>query len=244
MELAIHLDALEALFAQLGEFLAVFAFPVADDRGQQIGARPLLHRHDAINHFGDLLRLDRLTGRRGIGRADPREEKPHIVVNLRHRADGGAGIAARRLLFDGDRRRETFDMVDIRFLHHLQELPGVGRQALHIPSLAFGIDRIEGEGRLAGTGKPGDHAQLVPGQIDVDALQVVLPRAADGEVFLFGHFRSRRHRSDWRGPAKAQSLRHPVSKRRRTPLGRSSRRRQWCRRRIRQTASADRCSCQ
>ena len=36
-------------------------------------------------------------------------------------------------------------MVDVRLLHHLQELARVGRQAFHISALAFGVDGVEGE---------------------------------------------------------------------------------------------------
>src|SRR3546814_4356681 len=45
--------------------------------------------------------------------------------------------------------------------------------------LPLGIDCVEGERRLAGSGQPGDHHQLVAGQGDVDILQIVLARAAD-----------------------------------------------------------------
>ena len=36
-------------------------------------------------------------------------------------------------------------MLDVRLLHHLEELAGVGREALDVAALAFGVDGVEGE---------------------------------------------------------------------------------------------------
>ena len=36
-------------------------------------------------------------------------------------------------------------MLDVRLLHHLQELAGVGGQALDVAPLPLGIDGVEGE---------------------------------------------------------------------------------------------------
>src|SRR5262249_46329033 len=69
----------------------------------------------------------------------------------------------------------------VRLLHHLQELPGVGGERLHVAALALGIDGVEGERRLARAGQPGEHHELVARDLDVDALEVVLARAADGD---------------------------------------------------------------
>ena len=93
VELAVDLDALEAALLQIRQFLAVFALAPAHDGGQQIEPRPLRHGHDPVHHLGHGLALDGQAGRRRIGDADPREEQAHIVVDLRHRADGRARIA-------------------------------------------------------------------------------------------------------------------------------------------------------
>jgi hypothetical protein len=78
---------------------------------------------------------------------------------------------------------QTFDQVDVRLFHQLQELPRVGRQRFDVAPLAFGVQRVEGERGLAGTGQPGDHDQLVARQIEVDVLQVVGAGAADADEF-------------------------------------------------------------
>ena len=73
-------------------------------------------------------------------------------------------------------------MLDIGLLHHLQELARIGGEALHIAPLPFGIDGVERQRALAGARQAGDHDQPVARQIDVDALEVVLARAAHGNM--------------------------------------------------------------
>ena len=187
VESAVHFHTLEALLAQVQEFLAVFALAVADDRGKQIGAGAFGHRHDGIDHILHLLRGDRQAGGGRKRRADAGEQQPHVIVNLGHRADGGAGVLRRGLLFDGNGRGQARDMVDVGLAHHVQELPRIGGQRFHIAPLAFGIDRIEGQAGLARAGQTGDHHQLVARDADVHAFQIVLARAAHFDEFLLGH---------------------------------------------------------
>ena len=73
-------------------------------------------------------------------------------------------------------------MVDVRLLHHLQELPRVGRERLDVAALALRVDRVEGERRLAGAREPGDADEAVPRQTDGDVLEVVLAGAVDDEL--------------------------------------------------------------
>ena len=190
IELAVDLDALEALLLQLGQLLAVLALAPAHDRGQQIEPRPLRQRQHAVHHLRDRLALDRQTGGRRVGHADAREQQAQVVVDLRDRADGGAGVLGGGLLLDGDGRRQPVDMVDIGLLHHLQELARVGRQALDVAPLPLGIDGVEGERGLARARQPREHDQRVARDLEVDVLQVVLARAADmdGLAGLGGRF--------------------------------------------------------
>ncbi len=187
VELSVDLHALETLLGKLLEFLAIFALAVANDRRQQIGAGALVHAHDPVDHVLHLLRLDGQAGGGRVRRADAREQQAQVVVDLRHRADGRARVLAGGLLLDADRRAEALDMVHVRLLHHVEELPGIGRQRFDIAALPLGIDRVEGQRRLARAGKPGDDHQLVARNIDVDRLEVVLARAADFDGFQLSH---------------------------------------------------------
>ena len=72
-------------------------------------------------------------------------------MDLGDRADGGARVVGGGLLLDGDGGREALDVVHIGFVHHGEELPGVGRQRLDVAALSLGIEGVEGERGLART---------------------------------------------------------------------------------------------
>src|SRR3546814_4747092 len=118
----------------------------------------------------------------GVRNADARPEEAHIDVDLCNRGDGGARVAAGRLLLDGDGGGETLDMLDIGLLHHLQKLARISGEGFNIAPLPLRIDGVEGKRTFPRTGKAGDDDQLVAGQVDIDALQIVLARAAHGAI--------------------------------------------------------------
>ena len=179
IEGAVDLDALEALSLQLRELLLELTLAPARHRRQQVDAGALGQRQHAVDHLRDRLALDRQPRRRRVGHADAGEQEAQVVVDLGDGADGRARVLGRRLLLDGDRRRQAVDVVDVRLLHHLQELARVGRQALHVAALAFGVDGVEGERGLARARQPGEHDEGVARDLEIDVLQVVLARAAD-----------------------------------------------------------------
>ena len=152
-----------------------------------IEPRAFLERQHAVDHLADRLAFDRQAGRRRIGNADAREQQAHVVVDLGDRADRRARVARGGLLLDRDGRRQAVDLVDVRLLHHLEELARIGRQALDIAALALGIDRVEGERRFARARQAGHHDQRVARQVEVDVLQIVLARAANGNSLVVGH---------------------------------------------------------
>ena len=53
--------------------------------------------------------------------------------------------------------------VYVRLVHLTKELAGVGRQAFDVAPLAFGIDRVECERRLAGPRQTRKHNKLLSG---------------------------------------------------------------------------------
>ena len=178
---AVDFDALVALLHKVGELLAVLAFAPAHHRREQIKPRAFRQRLDAVDHLRNGLALDRQSGGRRIGHADTRPQKPHIVVDLRDGADGRARIARGGLLLDGNGGRQAVDLVDVRLLHHLQELPRVSREAFHIAALALGIDGVEGERGFARAGQACEHHEPVARDVEVDIFKIVLARAADGD---------------------------------------------------------------
>ena len=121
---------------------------------------------------------------RAVGDAGAGEEQAQVVVDLGHRADGGARVVRGALLVDGDGRGEAFDVIHIRLVHLPEELAGVGRERLDVAALAFGEDGIEGQRGFARTGQPGDDDKLVARDLDGDILQVVVARADDADDVL------------------------------------------------------------
>ena len=114
--------------------------------------------------------------------ADAGKQQPQVVVNLRGRADGRAGIPDAVLLANGDRRTDALDAIDIGLLHPLEKLPGVRRERADVAALPLGVDGVEGERRLARAAHARDDDQLAQRKRQVDVLQVVRARTANDDV--------------------------------------------------------------
>ncbi len=180
--LAVDLDAGEAVGAELLEHVPELALAVAHDRRVDREPRPLRERQDLLDDLVEALPGDRPPADGAVRTADPRVEEAEIVVDLGDRPDRRARVARGRLLVDRDRRREPVDRVDVRLLHHLEELARVRGEALDVAALSLGVDRVERERRLAGAGEAGDAHERVPRQPDVDVLEVVLARPVDDQL--------------------------------------------------------------
>jgi autotransporter translocation and assembly factor TamB len=105
-------------------------------------------------------------------------EEPFVVGSAR--IDNGAVFLEQAAV------RYSEIRVHVGLLHQLEDLPGIGGQALDVAALAVGVDGVERERALAGAGQPGDHDQRVARQIDVDRFQIVLARAADADELVHG----------------------------------------------------------
>ena len=111
-------------------------------------------------------------------------EQTQIFIDFGRGTHGRARVAAVHLLFDGDGRRNPLDIVAFRFAHTAQELAGVSRKAFHIAALSLGIQRVEGQGRLARTRQSGNDNQLFARDIQINVLQIIDPGPFDMYVLL------------------------------------------------------------
>ena len=182
MDLPVNLGPEKALLEQAVEELGEFAFAADDDRGQNVEPAGLWQGQDLVGDLLDRLGLDLPAALIAIGRPHPGVEEAQVVVYLGHRAHGGAGIFGGGLLLDGDGRGKPLDGVHVGLVHLFQELPGVGGQRLDVAPLPLGVDSVKGQGRLARAGDAGDDDQPVPGQVQIDILEVVLPGALDDDL--------------------------------------------------------------
>ena len=180
--LAVDPKAHVALVLHVLEQLDELTLAVAHDRRQDHEAGVGGQGQRRIDHLAHALRLQRERVRRAVGRACAREEQAQIVVDLGDGADGRARVVRGRLLLDRDRGREALDHVDIGLVHQLQELAGIGRETLDVAALALGIERVEGEARLARAREAGDDDEPVPRDVEVDVLEVVRAGAAHADL--------------------------------------------------------------
>ena len=176
----------ETVGLQLFQLLAVFPLALPHHRRQKEEPRPFGHGEDAVDHLLHRLAGDLLAALVAMHPADPGKEEAQVIVDFGDGADGGTGILRGRLLLDGDRRGKPLDRLDIGLLHLLEELAGVGGEGFDIAPLPLGINGIEGQGRFTRAGDAGDDHQLVAGDGDVDALEVVLASAFDDDLVV-GH---------------------------------------------------------
>ncbi len=182
--LAVDPGPREALGLQLGEHVDVLALATADDGREHLEAAALLEREHPVDDLLGRLPLDRRPAGGAVRAPGAGVEQAQVVVDLGDGADRGARVLRGRLLVDGDGGREPLDEVDVGLVHLAQELPGVGRQRLDVAALALGEDGVEGERGLARAGEAREDDQGVPGQVDRDVLEVVLPGAPDDELVL------------------------------------------------------------
>ena len=137
---------------------------------------------------------DRLAALRAVSLADAGEQHAQVVVDLGDRADGRTRVAAGRFLRDRDRGAQAADVVDVRLGHLAEELAGEAGQALDVPPLPFGVERVERQRALARAADAGQADQLVARQDEIDVPQVVLAGAFDDDIGS-GHKRLGKHKA-------------------------------------------------
>jgi len=179
---AVDSGANESARHQVGKQLAVFSLAVAHHRRHQVDGRALREPEHFIDHFADRLRGQFALVYRTARHAGAREQQAHVVVDLGDRRHGRARVVGGRALLDGDGRRKSFDVVHVGLAHDAQELPGVGRQGFHVAPLALGVNRVECQRGLAGTGQSRNDDQSIARQRQVDPLEVVRARRTDADV--------------------------------------------------------------
>ena len=87
-----------------------------------------------------------LTGEIGISRTCPGIQQTEIIINLSSCPYGRTGILVCGLLFDGDDRTQSRNLIHIRPFHTAQEVAGICRECFDITALSLGKDCIECQG--------------------------------------------------------------------------------------------------
>ncbi len=140
-----------ALAGEILQQRVVVTLATAHDRREHLESGAVGQQQDSVDNLLRSLALQPGSVVGTVLHADAGIQQPQVVVDLGDRAHRRAGVAAGRLLIDGDSGRQTLDHVDVGFVHLPEELSGIGAEALDIPPLSLGVDRVEGQAALPGT---------------------------------------------------------------------------------------------
>ena len=138
--LALYVHPVVAFLKQKVHFLfqgALFVFFRKRDQHQATGAFGL--GADEVDHVAYLVFAHLLATDGRVKTADAGIQQPQKIIYLRHGAHCGTRIAGGNTLLNGDGRANAADEIHIGLFHAPQKLPGVTRQALHVPALPFGV---------------------------------------------------------------------------------------------------------
>ena len=113
-----------------------------------------------------------------------RVQQLQVIGKFGHRPDRRARSPHRVGLVDRNRRRDPLDPVDLRAVHPLEELAGVGGEHLDVPPLPLGVDGVERERRLARPAHPGDDRGSPIGKRTVTFLRVFCRAPSTRMVFF------------------------------------------------------------
>ncbi len=182
LDLAVEAHALKTALAQSWQLLAQHAGPRMQAGREQHDAFARTgseHVRDvvverALEHAAAVLRATLLAGER--------PEQLRVVGDLGDGGDGAARRVAARALLDGEHRRKAMDKIDVGALELVEHLTRLRREALHVFAIALGVDRVEGQRRLARAAGAGEDHEFAARQPQLEVLQVVLAGAFDVDV--------------------------------------------------------------
>ena len=149
------------------------------DRREDQELRAVRLRENLFDRLIDALGPDGRAAVRTVHPPEPRGEHAKVVVHLGERADRGSRRAAGASLLDRHRRRKPLNLLEERLRHLAHELPGIRRKALDISPLPLGVERVEGERRLATAARAAADGELSAGNVGIDLLEVVEGGTAD-----------------------------------------------------------------
>ena len=117
VEVPVHAGADVAAAAGVLQHLGVFTLAAPHHRRHHLDAGTLRQGHDLVDDLVHRLLADLPAALGAMGHAHPRPQQAEVVVDLRHRAHGGAGVLAGGLLVNGDGRGQSLDIVHVRLVH-------------------------------------------------------------------------------------------------------------------------------
>ncbi len=101
------------------------------------------------------------------------EKQPQVIRRLRGGSHRGTTRTVAVRARNRDRGRNTVDVLGVRLLESLQELPRVSRETLDVTPLTFGVERVEGQAALAAAAQSAEDDYFLARDVEVDSLEVM-----------------------------------------------------------------------
>ena len=182
---AVDAHAREAGLARLFEHLAKLALAVLRLARHQRRARLGRQGQQLVDDLRRRSGGDLAPAQVAALLARARVEHAQVVVDLGDRTDGRAWVGRRRLLLDGDGRRQPAQLLVLGLLHLPEKLARVRRQRLDVAPLPLGIQRVERQRRFSRSRHAREHDQRSLRDPQLVDREIVLARAAhDDEIRL------------------------------------------------------------
>src|SRR5262249_41406487 len=144
-------NARVARSANLGPNRVILFLATAFDRREYEVLATFWQRHDAVDHFVSCLRAYWDLTVRAIRLPKSCIEHAQIVIDFGDGADRRSRTLAGRFLFNRDRRRQSFNAIDLGLLNLAQKLTSVARQRFDVSTLPFGINCVDRKATLSRT---------------------------------------------------------------------------------------------
>ena len=158
-----------------------------NQRSQQENALSLIL---LMNHFENLFFgvLHHFLSRKiGICDAGSCKEQTKVVIDFGGGTYGRTRILVGSLLFNGNNRAQTSNLIHIRTLHASQKVTGISREGFDVSSLSFRKNGIEGQGGFSATTQSGNHGQTIAWNFHIDVLQIMDTGTIYIDIFFFFH---------------------------------------------------------
>ena len=91
------------------------------------------------------------------------------------------GAGNRSFLIDGNRRGKAVDRVEVGLAHLTQKLARIAGKTLHIATLTFCINGVEGQGAFTRTREPRNNDKLIARDLHIDVFEIMLACTLDDD---------------------------------------------------------------
>ena len=153
-------------------------FTAPDERRQQIALAAGEFPHHQVHYLGIIVAHHLRTRFRRYCPGALGVQKAQEVVNFRDGANRGTGIVSGGFLFYGNDGAKAAYLLNLWLFQYTHEVLGIGGKRIHIAALALCVNGVERQGTLAAAAEARHHHKLPAGDVYVNVLQVICPRAA------------------------------------------------------------------